>query len=136
MLTFDDLRAVARPSSGKAGSIDAKLEVHPSTHVGSLVDLLTQYFGEDDTRDAIKLVIGGDEIGFLHREDLYAMASSSQKGIGASDYGALPGMPNYRLIRLRCPVPGCPHRLLVTIFDEEDPPKCSIHPERSMEIES
>ena len=29
MLTFDDLRAVAKPFSSKAGSVDAKLEVHP-----------------------------------------------------------------------------------------------------------
>jgi hypothetical protein len=136
MLTLDDVKAAARPVANVDATTDATLDVPANPHVAGLVDVLTQYFGEDDSRAAIRLVVGGEELGYVHREDLYALASASQKGIGSSDYAALPGRANYRLIGLRCPVVGCTHRLMVTTFDEEDPPKCTVHPAQSMEIDS
>jgi hypothetical protein len=136
MLTLDAVKALAKPSAASPADTDATLSLPPNPHVGGLIDVLTQYFGEDDAHTSVKVVVGGEEFGYIHREDVYALANSSQKGLGASDYAALPGMTSYRLLRLRCPVPGCPQRLSVTAFDEEDPPTCSIHPGRSMEIDS
>ena len=134
MPTLDDLVAVTRPALAGSVQTPETLAVAPDTPARDVVDLLTEYFGEDDERSAVKLVVGGKEIGYLHRQHLYAVATASEKGIGSSDYGTLPGRPNYRLIRLRCPVDGCTQALLVTSFDEDDPPRCEVHSARSMEI--
>ncbi len=83
--------------------------------------MLTLYFGEGDARKEVRVCIGADEIGYLRREDLYMLMSSSEKGIGASDYSALPGTASYRLTRLRCPVASCAHRLLAPALILTDP---------------
>ncbi len=135
-MTLDDIKAVARSTAPAAGPAGDTLDVTAGTAAGGLVDLLTGYFGEDDTRSQIRLLIGGEEIGYLQRADLYALASASEKGIGSSDYGTLPGQANYRLIRLRCPVAACTETRLVMTFDEDDPPACGVHPDRWLQVAS
>ncbi len=70
MLKLSDLKAVARPAAAGGGNADATIEVPADAHAGALVDALTEYFGEDDSRRAIELVVGGEPFGFVNREDL------------------------------------------------------------------
>lgn len=137
MVTLNDLVAQATPigdpEAGPPATVDT-LAVPEDVAADRLLDALTEYFGEDDSRRRVRLVVGEREVGYLKRTALYAFAATSVKSIGAGDYGTLPGEPDFRLIRLRCPRDGCARHLLVTYFDEDAPPRCVDHPDAEMEI--
>jgi hypothetical protein len=133
MLSLDDLKAKARQTTAVAGVTDTLvLDAHVPAE--QMVSGLMQYFGEADERKAIRLTADGEEMGYLRRADLYGYEKSTLKGIGIGDYSTIPGTPDFRMLRLRCPVAGCPYRPLVMVFDEDNPPQCEVHPGTAMEI--
>lgn len=134
MLTLDVLKAKAQQTISPPIEEDVTLLLDSDEEVESAVKDLFQYFGEDDKRQAILLIVRGEEVGYLRRIDLYDFVTIGTKGIGSSDHFKLPGEHRFRLLQLRCPIKDCTHRLLVMHFDEDNPPKCAIHPDENLEI--
>lgn len=134
MLTLDVLKAKAQQTISPPGEEDVTLLLDSDEDVESAVKDLFKYFGEDDKRQAIRLIVRGEEVGYLRRTDLYDFVPMETKGIGSSDHFKLPGEPRFRLFQLRCPIKDCTYRLLVMYFDKDNPPKCAIHPDENMEI--
>lgn len=134
MITMNKLKAKLKnrvPAAG-AGPI-ATLELDSAETAARALFGLEDYFGQDDRRKAVKLVLGDGMSGYLHRADLLQLISLTTRGLGESDGMSLPGdITDVTLIELCCPVRGCKHRLLVTRFDANDPPKCKAHPKSKM----
>jgi hypothetical protein len=137
MPDLDELRALARAEAAVAGEPTVTLSA--SEGQGAVVALL-RYFGEDNGRGGVTLVIEGEQVGHLHRADALSLVADATRGGASPGYGSsagmnLPGHEPYRLLRLRCPIPGCPteDQLRMT-YDEDDPPRCSIHHEAVLEL--
>jgi hypothetical protein len=132
MPDLDQLRTLARAEATVAGEPTVALSA--SEGQGAVVALL-KYFGEDDARGGVTLVIEGERVGHLRRADALRLVADATRGGVSPGYGSsagmnLPGHGQYRLLRLRCPVPGCPAEdQLRMSYDEDDPPHCSIHRE-------
>jgi len=95
----------------------------------AVIDYVQDWFGGDDGRSALRLVVDGADCGVLHRSDAYALVSPSDRGgLGAGDHSTLPGYSvAYELLTLRCPQPGCRVRGVAVSYDADDPPACSLH---------
>jgi hypothetical protein len=132
MKTLDELR---NKSSAPASDSHAEpiLYLDDDEQVKAAISGLVDYFGEDDARQGVILVIQGEVAGFLHREAVYDEVSFESKGFGDGDFSSLPGLPQYRLQTLRCPEPVCTYTCLVTYFNPDDAPLCKLHPTRRME---
>ncbi|MEJ2598676.1 MAG: hypothetical protein P8Z00_10115 [Anaerolineales bacterium] len=132
MTTLDELR---NKSSAPASDSHAEpsLYLDKDEQVEAAISGLMDYFGEDDARRGVNLVIQGEAAGFLQREAFYEQVSFESKGFGDGDFSSLPGLPQYRLQTLRCPEPGCTYTCLVTYFEPADAPFCKLHPDRRME---
>jgi hypothetical protein len=137
MADLDELRALARAEPAVAGEPTVALSA--SDEQAAVVALL-RYFGEDDRRRGVTLVIEGNQVGHLHREDALSLVADATRGGASPGYGSsagmgLPGHEPFRLLRLRCPIPGCPTEDQLTMtYDEDDPPRCSIHHEAVLEL--
>jgi hypothetical protein len=124
----------SRAHTGKPGGGDV-LVVGGSVSAAAVVDELTDCFGSADDLHAIRLVVDGEDIGFVADIDIQELVGPRLKGIGDADHAAVPGEERFRLLRLRCPVRGCPARYLWAMtFDEADPPACVVHPDRKLEL--
>jgi hypothetical protein len=90
---------------------------------------LLDFFGRREKQQAVRLVVGGEERGYLLRTDLYHLLPLGvTRGIGDSDGASLPGATSgVTLTELCCPNARCKQVLLVTAFDEKDPPMCDAH---------
>ena len=121
MADLDELLARAA-----AGSPDPGRPV-PTVVVGAedVVRTLVQYFGEDDERQAVRLVVDGTAAGYLRRADLYAYVGSVTRGFGSSDAYFAPGPTRPVLRAARCPVDGAGFR--VARFRADKPPSCPDH---------
>jgi hypothetical protein len=96
-----------------------------------LCDQLIDYFGADRSRAEVRLIVGGQEVGYLAREDLYEEAILVDRGFGGSSYAHVPGLPTGGggVLVLRCPVPGCPEPPVMAMsYDEDYAPRCAAHP--------
>jgi hypothetical protein len=129
---LDDLRAKARQRS-EYSKVPDTVELDSAVPDSQVLDGLKRYFGEDDEREAIMLVVDGEEIGYLLRSDLYHYQGPAFRSIATGQHATLPGV-SFDLLQLRCPVYGCRYSPLVMLFDEDDPPRCKVHPDTAMEI--
>jgi hypothetical protein len=127
MITMDDLYALTKSEAGVKDKKQVTLVLDPQESAETTVRYLKNYFGRREKQRAIRLVRGGKELGYLLRSDLYTLVSLGTRGVGDSDHATLPGTPGVTLIELCCPTAGCPQVLLVTEFDENDPPTCDEH---------
>jgi hypothetical protein len=130
MADFEELVAQAAE-----GSYDPGQQV-PTVLVGAaeltegaegVVGGLVGYFGEDDERQGVRLVVAGRAAGYLHRSDLYAFVGSIRRGYGSSDVFFPPGPTRPVLRTACCPVDGV--EFMVTRFDPDHPPTCPDHDE-------
>lgn len=111
------------------------LEFGQEATAEEIIPSLLEYFGRHNKQQAVRLVVGGEERGYLLRTDLYNLLPlGGTGGMGVSDRSfdasagaSLPGNPLVELIETRCPTAGCPRVLVVTEFDENDPPTCKTH---------
>src|SRR5687768_1798631 len=87
-----------------------------------VVRCLVGYFGEDDERQGVRLVVSGRTAGYLHRSDLYRFVGSIRRGYGSSDVFFAPGPTRPVLRTASCPVDGV--EFMVARFDPDDPPTC------------
>jgi hypothetical protein len=126
-MTIDDLRAVARPG----GEQDL-----PLLRIDSDEDApgIVGWFGADRSRAAVRLVVQGEDAGYVERADLYDLMRSQTMGWGDAERSTLPGFSTqWRAIELFCPEPGCAESPLYAVtFDAGRPPRCRLHPERAL----
>lgn len=82
--------------------------------------------GEDEMR----MGVGRDELVSImqeHRALLHFAAPQRGSGVGAGDYGTLPGFPDLDGVAVHCPVTGCGFKGLTWTWDAEEPPACPTH---------
>ncbi len=133
---LDRLRALARTETPEAPAPTVVLDESDAVVA---IPALLRYFGDDDGRAGVGLVIEGEPAGYLERGDALSLVHDTTRGTvggwGSSAGSGLPGHPQYELLHARCPVPGCPiaDQLLMT-YDEDDPPRCSVHPDAVLEL--
>jgi hypothetical protein len=128
MTGWDDMLGLA-DHSVPATDHDEVLLVASEIQDTVVIDYVKDWFGDDDGRSALRLVVDGADCGVLHRSDAYALVNTSDRGgLGAGDHGSVPGYSvAYELLSLRCPQPGCHVRKVDVSYDEDDPPRCSLH---------
>jgi hypothetical protein len=129
------LVAAARPGPGAPGL--ATFRIDDEAEADRVLDGLIEYFGADRSRAEVRLVVDGEEVGYVGRADLYGRAIVLDRGVGGagapfggSAGAGLPGMPTGggAILVLRCPVPGCPEGpVYATSYDEDHPPRCATH---------
>ncbi|GAA4360553.1 hypothetical protein [Angustibacter luteus] len=112
-----------------ASEDDELLVVTSATGPVLAIELAQEWFGEDDDRSALRLVVDGIDRGVLRRTAAYALVGSSDRGtLGAGDHATLPGHSvEYVVLRLHCPHEGCQVSGLALSYDPDDPPTCSVH---------
>lgn len=88
------------------------------------------WFGADRSRQAVRLVAGGEEAGVLERTAVYKLVASQSMGFGDADAAILPGRSTaWTVLELVCPEPGCPESPLYAVsYDAARPPRCAVHP--------
>src|SRR5262249_341944 len=133
MITMDALQKLTKSKVSLKGKKNVTLTIEPDLSAEDVVRNLEEYFGKRTDQKSVKLVFESGATGYLRRDDLYSLVAVSKRGIGDSDGATLPGMPSdVRFIELCCMARGCPEVLLVTSYDELDPPKCGVHGKSKM----
>lgn len=130
MITIDDLKIIAQKHTSD-GNEDATLFIDVKA-----LGIIFRYFGEDDKRRVIRLVVQDKEVGYIRREDLYDFIAIAEKGIGDSDYAVLPGDIDpsiFPVFEYHCPVDGC-GKCYLSIHEQIF--KCPIHQEKVMVLKT
>jgi hypothetical protein len=126
-MTLDELAAHAHEldAATAAGVPTLRLEEDAD------VDAVLAFFGADLSRGVARLVIRGDDAGYLERGDVLKWLRPRKLGWGDSDRAGLAGhVPDssYRLYELECPVADCEESpIFVARYDQSRPPRCRIH---------
>ena len=131
MVGIDDLRERAHPAAPDAAVPTVLLDCDGD------VPALFALFAADEPPDSIRLVVGGESVGELGRDDILEFFPLGDKGFGSSGGAIVPGEAPagaYRFLLLYCPVADCPASPVTTPrFDPNDPPTCDVHPDRVLE---
>lgn len=127
MVNVDELVARAGEGSYQPRGTEPTLVVGTGEPADEVVRALAEYFGEDDDRTAVRLVVAGTPAGYLQRAHLYSFAGTLQRGFGSSDVFFTMGQGRSTLRTARCPVDGS--EFMVSRFDPDDPPTCPDHNE-------
>ena len=123
-MTLEELRRRARKAPPLGGPVGT-LVIDSDDQVAAALEGARAYFDDDTSRRTIRLVIQGEEIGYLDRA---AVARRRSLGFGDSAHAGLAGQPRFRAIRLRCPVGECPaNPVFMMVYDEDSPPRCPAH---------
>nr|QNO48414.1 hypothetical protein DLCBDOIA_00007 [Methanosarcinales archaeon ANME-2c ERB4]QNO48499.1 hypothetical protein AFGHNAJH_00003 [Methanosarcinales archaeon ANME-2c ERB4] len=134
MIRLDDLKAKTHQNLRSEGGEEIAIMLDSDAKVKAAIQGLIKYFGEDEDRKAVRLIVKGEESGWLTRSHIYDFVTFSAKGIGGGDDASIPGEYHYHIMHLYCPVEGCMEGFGVMIFDEDNPPKCPVHRDVSMVI--
>jgi len=94
-------------------------------------ELVGQFF-LDDGLDRVCVVVEGEVRGTLTRRTALDMGKSYSGRIGGGEHAMLSGTGKGYFLRLECPRDDCEETVRVTVFDENDPPRCRRHPEEAM----
>ena len=107
MTTMDDLKARARPTPVSRSCGDLQLTLERARGATPVIDALSAYFGADETRQEARVIVDGEVVGYVSREDAYELVELKSKGIGRPGRreafearelraGHLPGDPTMR----------------------------------------
>jgi hypothetical protein len=100
---------------------------------GAALEALSAYFGAADERRAVRVVVGGEDLGYLERGQALALLDVQSREVGHSSGWTLPGVSDYEGIELCCPVEGCQANPIFTgTFDERYPLDCPLHPGQAL----
>lgn len=129
MSELDALLSHAEPSSAKPG--EHLVSLSSSTRAEVVRAYVIDWFGADDDRDALRLVVDGADRGVLSRASAYMLAATDDRGgFGSGDYLSMPGTSTgYKTLVLVCPHAGCQVQGAALSYDEDHPPRCPIHDE-------
>jgi hypothetical protein len=124
-MTLDELAAHCRPAPGEQLPI---LRLDRDADVPAVV----AWFGADRSRQAVRLLVRGEDAGALGRTDVYELVATQSMGFGDADAAILPGRSTaWTVVELVCPEPGCPESPLYAVsYDAARPPHCGLHPTR------
>jgi hypothetical protein len=123
--------AVSAAAPDGAGDIGTVLALDE----GAALEALSAYFGAADERQAVRIVVGGEELGYVERGQALALLDVQSRDLGHSSGWTLPGVSDYEGIELRCPVDGCPaNPIFAGSFDETYPPDCPLHPGQTLNL--
>ncbi len=135
MVTIDDLRSVARPPDGPPPDGSATMVLHDDSEA----DAVLLYLAEDRSRQAVRVLLRSEDIGYVRRDSVYEFFPELSKRLGdtarvPTPLGAPPSA--YRWMELRCPEPECAEGPVLTMrFDEDDPPRCPRHTGQPLRLE-
>jgi len=106
---------------------DEVLVVTSATDPARIAGYVQDWFGDDDDREALRLILDGDDRGVVRRVGAYALAKSFDRGtFGTGDYATQAGVADYTMFTLTCPAPGCTvHGRAITY--PKPPPTCGVH---------
>ncbi len=112
-----------------AAARDEVLVVPSSVDATVVVGYLQEWFGRDDARAQVRIVVDDVDEGVLRRESLYELSASRDRGgLGSGDYANTPGSSTaYVPLHLVCSTAGCQVRVTAVSFDPDDPPSCPLH---------
>lgn len=127
MVHMNELMARAETDSYEPRGIEPTVVVGTVEPADDVVQALAGYFGEDDGRTAVRLVVAGSVAGYLERSDLYSFAGSLERGWGVSDAFFTMGESRIHFRTARCRVDGS--EFMISRFDPDDPPTCPDHDE-------
>jgi hypothetical protein len=135
MITIADLSSCAQTQPLDVDRAAPTLIVATDEEANAAVGALIDYFGGDRSRDAVRLVVGAEEVGYIERSGLDRFVNVSNKAFGESVYAGLPGLSTgWVVISLRCPAAGCPASPVMTMtYDEDFPPRCVVHTDLALE---
>jgi hypothetical protein len=97
------------------------------------IHALGRYFTQDRNRKAVQLQIDGSKAGYLNRRDFFS-EDDDQSRLGEAQPFELLGLPEYIFIELACPVEGCNTRVLRIHYNERNAERCSIHPDKMLQV--
>jgi hypothetical protein len=128
MTDWEDLVGLADPSP-PPGPTEEVLVASSADAVGQVAEYVQAWFGADDDRRSLRLVLDGSDRGVLYRSTVYSLAVPKTRGtFGQGDYAAVPGHAvDFHPLRLACPAEGCHVRAAVVSYDADDPPLCPLH---------
>lgn len=120
-----DLTDSSVPAAAQDEVLVVPSRVDPTVVVGHLQD----WFGQDDARGQVRLVVDDVDEGVLRRESLYKLSPSEDRGgLGSGDYANVPGDSTaYVPLHLVCSTPGCQVRVTAVSFNPDHPPSCPLH---------
>jgi hypothetical protein len=127
-MTLDELAAHCRPLA--PGEQLPLLRLDDDAELPGVVS----WFGADRTRQAVRLLVRGEEAGALDRTEVYELVATQSMGFGDADAAILPGHSTaWSAFELVCPETGCPESPLYAVtYDAARPPHCSVHPDRML----
>ena len=131
---MDDILGKLVPDAGVGDAKIPSVLLDESADSGSVISGLMHYFGEDDAREAVEVLVNGQPSGFMTRNALYDLVSVREKGIGSLEPAFLPGQSDYLLLALHCPVAGCTESELIIHYEPGLRRKCPKHPNVFMEL--
>jgi hypothetical protein len=125
VIRYDDLVS-ASPAVGDEPLVRVAATDEPEEAFG----VLAVVFGQQETLERCRLQVGDEVLGAVERTTVLDLLTTGTKGLGAGDGLRLPGLPpSAQLTLLVCPVDGCEAgSVLVSAYDEDDPPTCPSHP--------
>jgi hypothetical protein len=138
-MSWSELSSHMIPADGAApdGALRLGAEADDYLRVGAVLAVFSE-----GSYEALRITVGGTELGVLTRDTVLDLVGSDDRAIGTGDGASLAGVPVLQAgaagskawSRWRCPVPGCPEPDVYVIgADSLDPPACAVHPEQVLE---
>jgi hypothetical protein len=102
---------------------------------GGALAAMSAYFGAADERQAVRVIVGGEDLGYITRDQALDLLDAQSRDLGQSSGWTLPGVSAYQTIEVRCPVKGCPaNPIYAANFDTTYPPDCPVHPGHALTL--
>jgi hypothetical protein len=136
-VTLDHVRRVAHEATAELAAEAPTMRLDSDDDVPGLI----AFFGEDRSRRVVRVVIAGDDAGYVDRRDVLGFFDSTPTmGYGDSARATLMGHPlasAWQLHELECPVADCPESpVYVARFRQDRPPRCRVHPDHELRLRS
>ena len=134
MAKIEDILGNLQSGTNEDGKNIPTITVDDQSEPGEVVSGLMRYFGDDDERNAVKVIYMKEQAGIITRNALYNLVSVSNKGIGSFEPLILPGRPEFKPMVFRCPIAGCDESELVIHVTPGSVRRCPKHPDTEMEL--
>jgi hypothetical protein len=150
-----DLIGQTHPASVGPDAQVGVVRIKHDAEVDPAFNAIGDYFGTHVDRQAIRIVVGDDDVGYLDRDDVRRLGAPNS-GFGDSARASLPGLPFGAtafvasgagesgddpppgLIKMRCPIVACPDNpvyvAISMLTHTGGVLKCAVHPDTNLEV--